>query len=139
MAITVLTNASLVFNSVDLSDHVESIAIDLSVDDVEITAMGATAHTYAPGLRNDSIKVTFYQDFAASKVEATLFPFIGSASGATLVIKPTTAAVSTTNPSYTMTSTLYTYQPLSGSVGEASKTEVEFRPVAGSSIVKATT
>jgi hypothetical protein len=139
MAITVLTNASLTFNSVNLSDHVESLEIDLSIDDVEITAMGATAHAYAPGLRNDSVKVTFYQDFAGASVEATLFPFIGSAAGAVLVIKPTTASVSTTNPSYTMTATLYSYQPLNGSVGEASMTEVEFRPVAGSAIVKATT
>lgn len=138
MAVTVLTNASVTFNSVDLSDHVESVEIDMSYDDVEITAMGATAHSFSPGLRNDEIKVTFLQDFAASEVDQTLNSYLGNATGATLVVKPVATTVSSVNPSYTMTATIYSYQPISGSVGEASKTEVTFKPVAGGFIVRAT-
>lgn len=138
MAITVLTDASVSYNSVDLSDHVESVEIDMSYDDVEVTAMGGTAHAYSPGLRQDRVTVNFYQDFAASEVDQTLNALLGDATGAALVVKPTSAAVSTTNPSYTMTATIYTYQPLSGSVGEASMTSVEFRPAAGGSITRAT-
>ena len=139
MAIAVLTNASVVFNSVDLSDHVESVEIDFAYDDVEITAMGATAKAYAPGLRDDKITVNFYQDFALAEVDQTLNSFLGSAAGASLVVKPTAGATSSVNPSYTMTATLYSYQPLSGKVGEASMTSVEFRPAAGSAIVRAIT
>lgn len=139
MAITVLTNASVTFASVDLSDHVESVEIDFAYDDVEITAMGATAKSYAPGLRDDKVTVNFYQDFATSKVDQTLNTYLGSASGATLVVKPDSGSVSSVNPSYTMTATLYSYQPVSGKVGEASMTSVEFRPAAGSSITRATT
>lgn len=139
MAITVLTNASVTYNSVDLSDHVESVEIDYAYDDVEVTAMGATAHSFAPGLRNDKITVNFYQDFASGKVDATLNALVGSATGAALVVKPVATTVSSTNPSYTMTASPYTYQPLSGKVGEASMTSVEFRPVAGGYIVRATT
>jgi len=51
MAITVLTNVSVSYNSVDLSDHVESVEINQSYDEVEITAMGATAKSFSPGLR----------------------------------------------------------------------------------------
>lgn len=138
MAITVLTGASVTFNSVDLSDHVESVEINQDIEDVDITAMGATSRAFAPGLRNDSVTVTFYQDFAAGKVDATLNGFIGNAAGASLVVKPTSGSTSTVNPAYTMTATLYSYQPLSGTVGEASMVEVEFRPVAGGSIVRAT-
>jgi hypothetical protein len=138
MAITVLTNASVTFNSVDLSDHVESVEINQSYEDVEITAMGATARAYSPGLREDEVTITFYQDFAAAKVDQTLQGYLGSATGAALVIKPTSGAVSTTNPSYTMTATIYSYQPLAGSVGEASMTQVTFKPAAGSAIVRAT-
>lgn len=139
MAITVLTNASVTFNSVDLSDHVESVEIDFAYDDVEITAMGATAKAYAPGLRDDKITVNFYQDFATSKVDQTLNTYLGSASGAALVVKPAATTVSSVNPSYTMTATIYSYQPVSGKVGEASMTSVEFRPAAGSAITRAIT
>src|ERR1051326_6474374 len=100
MAITVLTNVSVVYNSVDLSDHVESVEIDMSAEDVDITAMGASARTHAPGLRADKITLNVYQDYAASKVDATVSPLLGSATGASMVIKPVATTVSSTNPSY---------------------------------------
>lgn len=138
MAIHVLTNASLTFNSVDLSDHVQSITVNMSAEDVDITAMGATSRAHAPGLRDDRVTVTFYQDYASGKVDATLSGYVGNATGASLVIKPTSSAVSSTNPSYTMTAILLEYPPISGTVGEANTIDVTFVPAAGSSITRAT-
>lgn len=138
MAKTVLTNVSVTYNSVDLSDHVQSVTVQMNSEDVDLTAMGATSREHAPGLRDDRVTVTFFQDFAASKVDATISPLVGSAAGATLLIKPTSSSVSSTNPSYTMTAIVLTYQPLSGTVGDASTVDVEFLPAAGSFIARAT-
>lgn len=138
MAISVLTDASLTFNSVDLSDHVRSVTVSMSSEDVDLTAMGADSRAHAPGLRDDRVEVEFLQDYASSKVDQTLSGYVGSATGASLVIKPTSSATSTTNPSYTMTAILLDYQPLSGTVGEANTINVTFLPAAGSSIVRAT-
>lgn len=138
MAITVLTNVSVVYNSIDLSDHVESVEVDMTYDQVDITAMGATAHSFAPGLRNDKITLNLFQDFAASKVHATVNPLNGSAAGATMVIKPVATTVSATNPSFTGTVSPYTYKPLDGKVGDASQTSIDFFPAAGGAIVVAT-
>lgn len=138
MAITVLTDVSVTVNSVDLSDHVESVEIDMSHEDVDITAMGATSRAHAPGLRDDRITLNFFQDFAASEVDQTLAPLLGVQAGTAVVVKPTSGAVSSTNPSYTMTGVLLTYMPLAGTVGDASQTSVEFVAAAGGSIVKAT-
>jgi len=132
----VLTNAQVTVNGVDLSDHVDSVEVQTNVDDVDITAMGASAHQHAPGLRNDKITVNFLQDFAASSVDATLFPLLGN-TGFTVKVVPVNTTVSTTNPSYTATCVLFTYSPLSGKVGERSDTSVEFQ--ATGLIVKATT
>ena len=131
-----LTNAQVTVNGVDLSDHVDSVEVQTNVDDVDITAMGASAHQHAPGLRNDKITVNFLQDFAAGKVDATLFPLLGN-TGFTVKVVPVATTVSTTNPSYTATCVLFTYNPLSGKVGERSDTSVEFQ--ATGLIVKATT
>lgn len=139
MAIHVLTNASLVFNSIDLSDHVRSVTVTMSSEDVDITAMGATARAHTPGLRDDRVEVEFFQDYAASKVDQTLAGYVGNATGATLVVKPVATTVSSTNPSYTMTAILLDYQPLSGTVGDANTNNVTFVPAAGSSITRATT
>ena len=131
-----LTNAQVTVNGVDLSNHVDSVEVQTNVDDVDITAMGASAHQHAPGLRNDKITVNFLQDFAASSVDATLFPLLGN-TGFTVKVVPVNTTVSTTNPSYTATCVLFTYSPLSGKVGERSDTSVEFQ--ATGLIVKATT
>ena len=131
-----LTNAQVTVNGVDLSDHVDSVEVQTNVDDVDITAMGASAHQHAPGLRNDKITVNFLQDFAAGKVDATLFPLLGN-TGFTVKVVPVNTTVSTTNPSYTATCVLFTYNPLSGKVGERSDTSVEFQ--ATGLVVKATT
>lgn len=138
MAIHVLTDASLTFNSVDLSDHVVTVEVNMSAEDVDVTAMGATSRAHAPGLRDDRVTVTFLQDYAASKVDATLSTYVGNATGASLVVKPTSSAVSTTNPSYTMTAILLDYPPISGTVGEANTIDVTFVPAAGSKITRAT-
>ena len=136
MSVVVLTNAQVTVNGVDLSNHVDSVEVQTNVDDVDITAMGASAHQHAPGLRNDKITVNFLQDFAASSVDATLFPLLGN-TGFTVKVVPVATTVSTTNPSYTATCVLFTYNPLSGKVGERSDTSVEFQ--ATGLVVKATT
>lgn len=135
MASFVSTNASVVINSVDLSDHVESVELSYQAEAVEDTAMGDTVRSNTGGLKVIGLSITFHQDDAASEVSATLFPLVGSTT--TVVIKPVNAAVSTSNPSYSTTMLLTEYPPISGSVGELSKATVSFAP-AGVALTRAT-
>jgi hypothetical protein len=128
-------------NAVDLSDHVKAIEVQMNTDDVDVTAMGATSKQHAPGLRDDRIIVTFYQDFASSKVDATLNPLQGSSTGATIIAYANGVTASSTAPSYTMIGAPYEYSPINlGGPGEASTTQVTFLPSAGTNtqIVRAT-
>ena len=134
MAVFVLTDASVTVNSVDLSTYVTSVTLNYEKDSVEVTAMGSSGHTFTGGLQNISLDVTFNQDFAATKVAATLDALIGLTT--TVVVKPTTAAVSATNPSYTISNAfLAGTQPVAGSVGDLASTSVSFT---GGTLVKAT-
>ncbi len=139
MAKHVLTDATVTVNGVTLSDHVESVEINQEFEDVDLTAMGATAREHGKGLRTDSITINFFQDFAASSLDQTLSPLVTSTSGFAVVVKPTSAATSTTNPQYSMTSLLFSYNPINAGVGEANQTSVQFLPAAGGSIVRGTT
>ena len=134
MADIVLTNASVVINSVDLSAHVTSVAISRSADAVETTAMGDTARTYTGGLESGTLDITFNQDYAAAKVEATLYGLVNTST--TVVVKPVAASVSATNPSYTMSCFVAEYSPVDGSVGDLSTVNLSW-PINGA-IVKAT-
>lgn len=134
----VLKDASVTVNAVDLSDHVTQVAMDMPTDEVDLSAMGAENKVTGRGLSDGSITVTFLQDFAAAKVDATLWPLSKQETPFTLVVKAFDAAVSATNPSFTMSALLFNYAPISGSLGEAATSEVVFRNGADAGIVRAT-
>lgn len=126
MAVFCYRDASVVVNAVDLSDHVKSVTLNAPADLLEDTAMGDTFKSRIAGLKDWSITAEFHQDFAASKVDATLFPLIGAAAF-TVTVKPTSAAVSATNPSYSGLMVLEGYPPLSGTVGDLASASVTFQ------------
>lgn len=134
MAVFVLKQCSLTVNSVDLSSYVTQIALNYAVDQVEVTAMGSGGHTFTGGIQNVSVDVTLNQDFAATKVAATLDALIGTTT--TVVVKADSGAVSATNPSYTISNAfLAATQPVNGSVGDLASMSVSFT---GGTLVKAT-
>lgn len=116
MAVQVLTNASVTVNAVDLSAYVTNVVVDRQVDPIETTSMGATGHTYTAGLKSDTITVNFNQDFALTKVNATLTGLVGTTT--TIVVKVDSAAVSATNPSFTQSGFFAGYSPINGAVGD---------------------
>ena len=126
MALLVFKDASVVVNSVDLSDHVRSVAIKYEADTIESTAMSATTKTRISGLLDWSIDVEFAQDYAAAKVDATLFSLIGAAAF-TITVKPTSGAVSATNPSFSGSALLANYEPVSGKVGDLGTAKASFK------------
>lgn len=126
MAISVLTNAQVLINGVDLSDHVQKVVLEDTRDQVDITAMGATNKAYTKGLGDGKATITFFQDTAAGKVHATLSPLIGSSTGFSVEVRPTNGARSATNPAFLMTALLFNYGMLNGSVGDASTMDAEF-------------
>jgi len=133
MAVLVLKDATITINSVALSDHANSVTVNYEIDSVEVTAFGSGGHTFTGGLQNNSVEVQLMQDYAASNVEATVYPLVGTTT--TIVIKPTSAVVSATNPSYTISNAfLAAHTPVAGAVGELGMTSLSFT---GGTIVKA--
>jgi hypothetical protein len=117
----VSTDYSVTVNSVDLSDHVQSVAFDVNSTEVDVTCMGDVWDQMVGGRKRASGSVTFYQDFASSSVDDTVNALIGTTT--TLVFLPTSSAVGATNPEYTITGALITgYNPVAGTYGDAAMT-----------------
>lgn len=123
MARIVLTNAFVTINAVNLSDHISSVTLNTTEDIVETTAFGSSARTRVAGLLDNSITLEFHQDYAASSVEATIYPLIGAASTA-VVVKPNGSTTSSTNPSYTFNALVSEWTPLNGAIGELATASV---------------
>ncbi len=138
MAKFVLKNPIITVNAVDLSDHFSEVSIETSRDEVDVTAFGAVNKEMVAGLGDATITGTVFQDYAAGEIDATLWPLSTSDTPFTVSVKATSAATSTTNPLYSMSSLLYTYNPVSGSVGEAATTPVTFRNASQAGLTRAT-
>jgi len=99
-----------------------------------VTAFGSTGHIFAGGLQNNSCEISLMQDYAATNVEATIYPLVGTTT--TLAIKASSSATSATNPLYTISSAfLSAHTPVAGAVGEVAMTTLSFT---GGTIVKTT-
>ena len=136
MAIFTYVNPSVTIGSTDLSSYVTKVTVEYKVDQVESTASGDLAHKYVGGLQNNTITIDFNQDFAATKIDATLFPLVGTQVN-TIKVVPTASAVSATNPSFTVSNSyLSGYAPVNmGAVGDLASVEAVFN---GGTLVKAT-
>ena len=130
----VITAASITIGAVDLSSHIKKITIDTSRGELETTTFGNTAKRRVAGLADNKVSIDFNQDFSAATVEASVYPLIGST--AAVIVKPGTAAVSATNPSYTFNVLVTDWTPLDAQVGELASASISW-PIDGA-ITKAT-
>jgi hypothetical protein len=134
MAVLVLTDADITVNGVVLSDRANSVTLNYEIDSVETTAFGSVGHKFTGGLQNNSCDIEFMQDFAASEVEATIFPLVGTTT--TVTVRGSSAATSATNPLYTLSGTfLAAHTPVAAAVGELAMTSLSFT---GGTLVKTT-
>jgi hypothetical protein len=135
MARIVLTNASVVFASADLSSYVSSITLSTSLDVVDTTSFGNSARTRVAGLADNQVTIEFFQDFASGLLESIIYPTIGTS--AAMVIKPVAGTTTTSNPQFAFNVLVSEWQPLSGAVGELATASVTW-PISGA-ITKTTT
>jgi hypothetical protein len=119
MAIFVATDFSVSINgSTALASYLTQVELKTSVNDITTTSFGSTWVTRVAGLKEGSLTLQFNQDYAASAVDATVWPLLGTS--ATVVIKPTSTAVSATNPAYTAICLVNDLTPVSGQIGDLS-------------------
>jgi hypothetical protein len=106
----------LTVNAVDLSNHVTSVTLNRTFDELEVTAMGDSGHKFVKGLEASSITIDFLNDTATSNVLQTLQAAWGT--NVTVTVKQTSAATSATNPLYTLTALVNNTTDINGAVGD---------------------
>ena len=117
MAIFVATDFFVSINgSTALNPYLTQVELKASANDVTTTAFGSTWVTRVAGLKEGSLTLNFNQDYAASTVDPTLWPYLGT--NATVVIRPTSSAVGSANPAYTAICLVTDLTPVSGQIGD---------------------
>ena len=59
MAVFLNNKVGVKVNSVDLSDHVQSVTLNRTFDELEVTAMGDSGHKFVKGLEASSVTIDF--------------------------------------------------------------------------------
>lgn len=136
MAKFLATDVKVKVNNVDLSDHADSVDTPEESEQVDVSGFSPTrTREFLAGLSDQTIEVEFLQDFASSKVHATLQPLYSSGTSFPMFVQPDSdAGTSTTNPIFGGTAVLFSYNGLGGaSLNEPVKITATFKPAPGSS------
>ena len=125
MAIFLNNKVGLKIATVDLSDHVTAFSLNRQADQLEVTAMGDTAHKFVTGLSADTITVSFLNDTAAGSVLATLQAAYGTTVAFT-ALQDKSAAVSATNKLYTGTILVDNLTDINSAVADEATFDITF-------------
>jgi hypothetical protein len=136
MAVFLNNKVGVKINTVDLSDHVTAVTLNRTFDELEVTAMGDSAHKFVKGLEAASVTIDFLNDTAAASVLPTLQAAYGTTVTIVLLQEKGTA-VSATNPLYTFSVLVNSLTDVNGSVADIGMQSLTFN--ANSTVAVTTT
>ena len=125
MAIFLNNKVGFKLATVDLSDHVTAVTINRQVDQLEVTAMGDTAHKFVAGLEASTITVSFLNDTATASVLQTLQDAFGTTVAVSMIQEKGTA-VSATNKTYATTVLVDNLTDIAGAVADEATIDITF-------------
>ena len=123
MAVFLNNKVGVKVNTVDLSDHVTSVTLNRSFNELSVTAMGDSGEKYVKGLETSNVSISFLNDTASAQVLATLQAAWGT-SVTVVLLQEKGTAVSATNPLYTMTCLINNTTDINGGVGDLGTQDV---------------
>lgn len=138
MSKLVLVNAMVLVNAVDISNHVQSVTVESTRDEVDVTSMGDVSKEIVLGLNDVTATVGIFNDYAAASLDSQMFPLHQTNTPFAFEVRPVNAARSTSNAAYVMTVLLPAYSPIAGSVGDAVTTDLVFRNAAQTGLQRLT-
>jgi hypothetical protein len=114
------TDYTITINGSAVTDHVAQVELSLKYNDLDTTSFGQVGVSRTAGLLDGDVKLDIHQDYAngTASLDAFLYTLTTATTVATVVVTPTSGAVGTSNPSYTMTVRPLEYTPFSSSVGD---------------------
>ena len=126
MAVFVLRNVCASIDGTRVDDHIREIGVNLSAADVDFTAMGNGGQQRQAGIRDDSLTMTVYSDFASNSIHSLISSKFVSAGTFEIKVTASGSTVSATNPIFIGYCPALSYNPVSGAVGDAAMTPLEF-------------
>jgi hypothetical protein len=125
-----LTKASILVNSVDLSNFAFSLETPEEKEQVDVSGFNpAGTREYLPGQSDQTITIGFLQGFGTNEPHRILQPlYTGGSSFPIKVMADSTQPAGPGNPTFGGTATMYTYNGLNGTLNARGEITATFRP-----------
>lgn len=134
MAKFINTVWKVVVNGVDLSDHAFGVDTPQEREQIDVSGYGGNRE-FLPGLKDDTLTISFLNDFGTNSVHQTLYPLFAT-EGTTfpVYVQPfSTSGTAGTNPLYGGSASLFTYNGAGGApLNERGEQTAEFKPAPNS-------
>jgi hypothetical protein len=120
---TILSNPTVTVGGVALTGWCTSATLTRTVTALNDTVFGDTANTFTAGLEDNECTLTLFLSYASAATYATLAPLVGTKT--TVIVKPTDAVDSPTNPGFTLTNCYLESLPvIAASLGELQQIDI---------------
>lgn len=129
MAKMVLLAQFLSINGTTLNAYTKKAELTVEVEDKDVTNYASLGwKELLGGLKSGELSVEFLQDFAASQLDAIMWPLLGTV--VPFEVRADQAVVGTSNPKYTGSILIKGWNPVEGSVGDEATVGLSF-PTSG--------
>ncbi len=120
MTAMVLKTTFISINGVDRSSWVSKVELTVEVDEKDVTTFASDGWVEViGGLIKGQLSLTFKNDITDNTLDETMWALLGT--NVAFEVRPTEAAVGTSNPKYTGTVHIKALAPISGSVGDVNE------------------
>ena len=115
---------AVIAGTTTISSFVSSVTLSREVDAVEITSMTNTSRNFIGGLEASTVSLELFNDFAAASVNSLFEDALGTKLAIKLI--PVTGTVTATNPSYSMSCYIGSWQPINSTPDSPMTASVTF-------------
>lgn len=128
--VTLLSNAFVSINGVDVSDQVSSVNLNMSREELDKTCMHADATRIShAGLKRPAFTFDLKSDYTDNEEDEDFFALIDAGTEFTTIVRPLRGtSVGAANPNYTFTGWIQNMPLIAGAVGELAGGTVTISP-----------
>ena len=127
MAIILNNKVGVKIDTVDFSDLVTAATLNMTFEELEVTAMGDASRQYVKGLETATLTLSFLNDDATNEILDELLSEYGKTVAVKMVQNGTSpVTISDTNKLYTFDILVNNLTPINGATGDLSTQDVTF-------------
>lgn len=117
MAVTVLYNAYVGINAVNVSAQVKSVSLPMTIAELDASTMGSDTEIKEPGLKGFSAEVEFLNDFTDDLEDEDFFVLWNNRTKFAVALRPDATGIGAANPEYQFTGYIAAWNPIQGQHG----------------------